>query len=345
MPTSRGVDVATFAPLTVRAVDDSGRPAADVDVTFVVTSKPSNVDVQIEPGGANSVTVRTDQNGVATLNALGGSSAFASNGDGVFTITATYGPNSVSFTNSMVPLPLTATGYGYNQSVPRTGALSFPGGQARFAPVSVRITDATGRPVSGVRVDFKPQVPSNVGMKVQMDPMATAVSLVSDADGMVTLNLMGGGSFVAYYAEGPFAIVATPAQGAPLTMPFTVAPSAAPPPPIAGATVSLVSGDGQRLPCCRSFAPLMVLVRDSAGQPLAGVGVTFRAVGVPGRMTVQLEPTGGDVALVPTDANGVAALNRMPGGSSMSIEWATGAFQVEAVYGTSQVVFNATVTE
>ncbi|GMV06629.1 MAG: hypothetical protein AMXMBFR53_29050 [Gemmatimonadota bacterium] len=118
---------------------------------------------------------------------------------------------------------------GDGQAVART-APDVPGGAAWFAPLVVRVTDASGRPVAGASVTFSvgPHPPQ---MAVQIDPgTAGSVSVLSGADGAARLDRMGGRGVRAYYAEGPFTVIAT-APGAPDTPPVAFGLEVVPPPP------------------------------------------------------------------------------------------------------------------
>ena len=237
---------------------------------------------------------------------------------------------------------------GDNQSVNRAGT-QVPGGTAVFKPLQVLLTDNAGKPVTGADVAFvcgsKPS-----GMACQLSPAGGGgVRVKTDAKGIATLNQMGGNSASAYYASGKMPIVASADLAPPVTFNLTVLDAVGPPPPVAGAKMTVVSGDGQKAPRLNkaggppsaTFAPLQVKVTDAGGKPLGGVQVTWTCA-KPGQMACQSEPSGASPTVTPTDGNGVATLNKM-GGNSVSAYYADGAIKMTASYGAANVAFNLTV--
>src|SRR5262249_29295275 len=81
-------------------------------------------------------------------------------------------------------------------------------GMALFQPVSVLLRDADGVPLAGELVEWSVgETPGIMG--VQMDPHGTAPCIVvTDADGVATLNRMQGHAASAFYDHGPFTLVA-----------------------------------------------------------------------------------------------------------------------------------------
>ena len=217
---------ASFAPLSVKLTDNIGNPLTGKQISWSVTNHPITMTVQMLPGSSGSPTSTTDANGVATLNQMEGSSAWAFNADGAFNIVASSGSASVTFNLTVGGSPSLSTTIvaGNNQSVARTGTQD-PGGDANFAPLQVKVLNANGTPASGVQVGF--QVGSAPpGMDVQFYPAGgggTAL-VTTDANGIATLNYMGGKSMVCYYASGPFTIQAYTTGGSltPVTFNETV---------------------------------------------------------------------------------------------------------------------------
>ena len=112
------------------------------------------------------------------------------------------------------------------QSVSRTGT-DLPGGKANFAPLQVKVVTASGEPAVGVKVSFSVNSkPSE--MVVQMDPAGGSSAVITtDANGIATLNLMGGNSLCCHSASGSLLINAATEGGNKLGFGMTV-PAAAP---------------------------------------------------------------------------------------------------------------------
>jgi hypothetical protein len=89
---------------------------------------------------------------------------------------------------------------------------------------------------------------------------------------------------------------------------------------------------------------MQVSVQDAQGNPLRGVNVDWSGSG-PSQLAVQIDPSGGTPAVVPTDGNGMSILKRMPGGRSVYCYYSTGTFSVTAaVRGGGSATFHGTVT-
>jgi hypothetical protein len=112
------------------------------------------------------------------------------------------------------------------QSVSRTGT-DLPGGKANFAPLQIKVVTASGEPAAGVKVTFS--VASKPGeMVVELDSAGGSSTVVTtDANGIATLNLIGGNSLSCHSASGALLINAAPEGGNKLAFAMTV-PAAAP---------------------------------------------------------------------------------------------------------------------
>jgi len=239
---------------------------------------------------------------------------------------------------------------GDRQSVARAG-LDIPGGIARFAPLQVRVLDLAGTPVAGAAVAFAAaDLPQ--GMVARLDPSgATAATVSTGADGVATLDRLDGAGVECWFAEGPFTVTATLAEaGVGAAFSLAVAPSPEPVP--VDATLAIVDGDGQVAPRegedeeggVARFAPLRVRAVDPAGEPVAGVVVSFAAGARPEGMTVLVHPSGGSPAGVLTDEDGVATLEGMPEGASVLAYGADGPLTVVAALpGGAEAVFSLAV--
>jgi hypothetical protein len=136
-------------------------------------------------------------------------------------------PTSTQKVDIVTPTGLKASLIAGNfQSVSRTGT-DLPGGKANFAPLQVKVVTASGEPAVGVKVTFSVNSkPSE--MVVQMDPAGGSSAVVTtDANGIATLNLMGGNSLCCHSASGSLLINAAPEGGNKLGFGMTV-PAAAP---------------------------------------------------------------------------------------------------------------------
>lgn len=94
------------------------------------------------------------------------------------------------------------------------------------------------------------------------------------------------------------------------------------------------------------FAPLLVRVRDTFGNPVAGVEVRFMVGTKPSSMSVQIQPSGASTPVTTrTDASGIAKLALMPGGtSSVYAYYGDGTFSIVAsVTSGPQFTFTGTV--
>ena len=351
--------IAKFAPLQVRLNDSTGKPVPNFGVAFNPGSHSGSMAVQVDPSGATPHIAMTDGGGVATLNAMGGSSVSCYYADGPFTVLASVaGVPPVTFSMNVVPAPpppplqgaVVTIVSGDRQSVPRTGN-SIPGGTANFAPLQVAVKAAEGRPVPNIPVSFD-QGSGSRTMAVQLDPSGAApVTVNTDGNGVATLNRMQGYGVSCYYGQGPFTVTATAPGGAQAIFSLTVAPSP-PPPDLHNAHLRISAGDRQSVRRAggdvpggtAQFAPLQVIVSDALDNPIPNARVDFNPGAHPAAMAVQLHPSGALPATVMTDQNGRATLNLMPGGHGVWVYYASGAFQVTAAVANGpRVVFSLNV--
>lgn len=250
----------------------------------------------------------------------------------------------------MVVTPGLTTVAGDQQSVPRAG-LDPPGGIAKFAPLVVRLADDAGRPRPGVPVTFTPSGPRQMAVQVEPSGGQHAITTPTDPDGLATMAAMLGDSVHAYYAEGQIAVVAVaqvPEDQPSVTFTLTVAPTP-PRPPLPGATLTIVSGNGVSQPTggrTAHFPPLVVQVHDAQGRPAAGALVDFAAGQHPTAMAVQVDPSGAEPTTVVADGNGVATLAKLDAGrTGVLAYYATGPFTVVAsVVGGGQATFSLVAT-
>jgi N-acetylneuraminic acid mutarotase len=271
---TRGTAV-PIAP-AVLLTDRYGNPAPGWSVTFAI----------LEGGGSLAGAVVTSgANGIATV--------------GAWTLGAAVGTNRMWATaGGLTPAVFTATatvGTGARMVIHAGNDQTTAAGDSVAIPPAVRITDATGSPIPGVRPTFS---------FVQGGASFFPIQPTSDVNGVASLSYWwpccGAGTYIIRAAAADIAdtvfFTATVTPGAPRR-------------------ISLVSGNGQSGTTGTAVAfPPTVLVRDTFYNPTPGVSVTFTVTG--GNGTV----TGGAPAT--TNANGVAAvgswtLGPVPGANSL----------------------------
>lgn len=208
--TEHGFGMAVFQPISVLLKDAAGRPMPDVEVSWSVGETPGLMGVQMDPHGTSPCLVMTDADGVATLNKMRGNAASAFYDHGPFTVVARGGGASMSI-NLVVAEPpaLVATIVsGDNQSVARTGT-TVMGGEAVFAPVKVRLAEVSGNVVPGTPIAFEAIGPGSMSIRLGPGGLATT-EVTTDADGIATLDLVGGAGMVCRGRAGEFKVVVTP---------------------------------------------------------------------------------------------------------------------------------------
>jgi hypothetical protein len=328
---------ARFAPLKVRVTDALGGPRAGATVTFSAGAHPPAMAVQLYPSGAPTTQAVTGADGVATLDAMLGSSVYTYYADGAFGVLASL-PSGDSVTFSLQAVPAPAPGKalsvvmlsGDGQTASRQGMM-VPGGMARFGPLQVLVLNGQGAPVPGTPVTFA--AANHAGaMAVQLQPAGySTLTVNTGADGVATLDAMSGDSVLVYYQDGPFSIVASAPGADPVTFNLQCVP-APPPSLLPGTRLAPVGGNGQtvaRNGGTAKFAPLSVRVVDQDGNPVGNAIVDFTAGAHPSGMAVQVDPSGGEPASAMTGGDGVATLTRMLGYGVWAY-YASGNFNVVA---------------
>ncbi|NBS60219.1 MAG: hypothetical protein EBS65_24895, partial [Betaproteobacteria bacterium] len=337
-----GIPAAYFSPLSVLAKDGSGKPIPGAIVVFSIGAKPNAMACQLStPNG----TVTADANGVATLNSNGAPApVFAYYADGECQVIASAGPVTTTFhlnvSGASGPTGMTASSLqlisGDNQVSTRSGT-NIQGGEALYAPLVIRATDATGKPIAGALITWK--LGNKPGaMACQFEPSGINPGFTyADASGIATMNKMSGNSARIYYADGDCEILATSGSAAPVTFHLK---SSVPGPPV----LAIMSGDNQTASRMGSniqggeafFEPLAVVVKDWMGKPMAKSPVIFSLGTKPGAMACQFEAGGSTQSMVTTDDNGVATLRNMSnntGNYSARIYYADGQCQIIATVG------------
>ena len=219
--TDLGFPMATFDPVAAELRDADGAVLGGLAVAWSVGETPGNMGVQMDPMGTSPCIVLTDEHGVATLDKMRGRSASAFYDYGPFTLVARHGTASaVAHMTVAVPLVLKPTiASGDNQSVARSGD-RVPGGEAVFGPVRILLKDSQGRPAPDVRVKFEAVAPG--AMRVRLSAEGDTATVISDAEGVATLNLMGGNGIVCSAGTGEFKVIVTPDNTKPIVSHHTV---------------------------------------------------------------------------------------------------------------------------
>jgi hypothetical protein len=220
--TEHGFPMATFDPVAAELRDASGGVLAGEPVAWSVGETPGNMGVQMDPMGTSPCIVVTDDRGVSTLDQMRGRSISAFYDHGPFKLLASHGSARAAANLFVAPPPTLKPKFisGDNQSVARSGD-RVTGGEAVFGPVQVLLKDTEGNAAPGVTVAFEAVEPK--GMTVRLSSEGGSAEIVSDAEGLVTLNLLDGNGMVARGASGEFKIIVTPKGTKPIISHHTVA--------------------------------------------------------------------------------------------------------------------------
>ncbi len=344
---------ATFKPLEVLVTDLAKRPAAGVPVTFACAAPPA-MACQLTTTGGQSVVVTSDSQGHAILDQLGGNAASTAYAGGTFAIDvtgATFAPVTFTLTTTTAtpaPVPLVNN--------PKLSIIGSPtqaqvrvgtqpaGGSASFAPLSVLLLDGSGKPVPNVPVTFTCRAPAQMACQLEpSDASHGTLNVTTNAAGVAVLDQMGGKALSSYYADGSFTVTASFASAS-VTFNLAVVgkPASTPSPNV----VAIVSGNNQSAARTGStvpggvatFAPLEVLVSDTAGKPVSDARVDWVCAGASAAQECQLTTAGASSASSTTDAAGHAILNQM-GGKSACTYYANGPATVTASGPTTTSVF------
>ena len=287
--------------LQAQVLDAFGNPLAGVPVIFFAPSTG--------PTGTFHAltTVPTNVLGIATAPAFS-----ANHVVGNFTVTATSAgivtPATFTLTNTAVPAAIqTFAGSGQHASV----------NSAFTTPLEARITDAAGKPVNDITVDFELPVSAADGTFAGSAAIVTNSNGIATAPTLTANTVAGGFTVSAWVAE-----VKTPAT-------FTLTNL-----PLGPSAVNVIAGSGQAAALGSAYAKtLQAQVVDQYGNPVAGVPVTFK--------TPSTGPSGtfgsNKTATASTNANGIASV-------SITANHTAGNFQVTAAaaHVTTPATFNLT---
>jgi hypothetical protein len=224
--------------LTVRAVTDDGTGVAGVQIVWAVGSGG---------GSLSSGTETTDTQGIARV---------------IWTLGPTIGTQTVTASASGLngsPVTFTATA-----TAPPATALTLESGNDQTGdvgselaqPLVVRVSDHQGNGVQGTVVAWSAAARSG---------SLSASTDTSDVNGLVSVNWTLGPTAGTQEASASVSGL----TGSPVT--FTANATSA-----GAASLSLVSGNGQSSTVGTALAqPLVVVVRDGGGNPVAGTAVTW----------------------------------------------------------------------
>jgi sugar lactone lactonase YvrE len=174
------------------------------------------------------------------------------------------------------------------------GSIAATGGSGQGAAVSTAfastltaiVKDGNGNPLTGASVTFAG--PAS-GAGVTFGPLAT---VITNNQGVATVSATANGT-----AGGPYTVTATVA-GVSTPATFALTNFGAP------ASVTAVTGSGQRTLAGTTFAiPLEALVKDSGGNTLSGVAVTFAGTGATFSPSASVQTESAGVAIVTATAN------------------------------------------
>jgi Invasin, domain 3 len=270
------VDTKYSVPLFAKVTDDlSGAPLANMVVTFTAPATgPSGTFA-----GKRTVTVRTNAAGVATAP------TFAANTTaGNFVVTVGFAgatpPETIALTNvAGPPTHVTAAG-GTPQSIVVDTSLD--------TPLSAKVTDRFGNPVTGASVNFTAPISSPSGT---FTGNLTTVTVTTNSLGIAIAP-----TFTASTKAGAYAVFAM-VSGITAEAKYQLMNVAgAPVNLIVGSTMSAVVGDAYS-------HPLTATVTDAYGNTIRGVHVAFTVPGSGASGTFSKKRT----VTVMTNADGVAA--------------------------------------
>jgi len=256
------VGAAYASPLKVAVLDAEGNPVSGATVSF--SAPASGASAALSPASAETGTDGTVA-ASATANTVSGAYLVTASAEGV--------SGSVQF--SLANLPGAAVGLVVDGS---SSGQSARVGEAFSAPLLVTVVDAYGNGVPGVTVSFA--CPSSA-------PTCTldSSSETSDASGQVVIHATAGAT--------PGTATATASSSGLPSASISLTDLVGLP-----GTIESTGGASQSAGVFTAYAnPLGVLVKDSYGNPVPGVTVTFAVVSG-GAQTVELSATtvetGGD---------------------------------------------------
>ena len=247
-------------PVVARVTDSQGRPVIGVPVAFAFTG---GVDATVAPDTAD-----TDADGRAAFQVVLGTQVGAGNAE--LRVSTADGSRTLG-----APLQFTAVSADANELVAISGdSQSAPAGGTLADPLVVQVTDGFGNPIAGVDVTW-----------AAVDGGSVSETIVpTGADGFAAVQATLGPNAGIQHTTAS----APGLAGSPVTFTHTALPGAA-------TTLERISGDNQSAVVGTSLPdPLVVRARDAAGNPVAGLGVTWVVTTGGGTVLPQNGTTGPD---------------------------------------------------
>jgi len=261
--------LAPFAvPLQVLVSDSLNNPLSGVSVAFGAPATGASASL-------SASTATTDANGHASVTAVANSTV------GSYTVTA-----SVSGVTPSASFALTNVGGGGANLVFTAQPANTAAG-AVMAPITVRLTDNGGNPVSGVTV--------NVTAQGGPGALSGAAPVATDVSGLATF------SNLSIDKTGTYSLQATDGTHFATSNSFVISAGTS-------ASITVVAGNGQSAPVTANYASrLKVSVQDALGNVIPNVSVTFSAPAGGASATFSGSPTvttnNAGVASIPVAAN------------------------------------------
>jgi adhesin/invasin len=278
-PQTTAVSTAFPQPLVVEVTDKNSHPVKNVTVTFAAPASGASASL-------SALTAITGKNGQASVTATANHIA------GSYQVTA-----SVVEIGAQVTFELTNSAASPIQIAFQNQPANTPAGSA-INPITVRVSDGSGNPSSGVTVT----------MTAQGGPGALqgTTAATTGPDGLATF------SDLRINTTGAYQLKATAASVSQLSNAFEITPAAS-------RTIVALSGGGQTAAVNAAYAsPLKAAVQDSFGNFVPGASVTFTAP------SSGPSATFAGPAAVTTDSNGVAT------SPALTANTQSGSFQVMA---------------
>ncbi len=276
-----------FATLVANVKDSHSNPLSGVVVTFTAPSSGASGTFAGGTNGGTTVTATTDVNGNATAPTFTANSTAG----GPYTVTAVAGalaPANFSLTNlAGAPASVTATA-GATQSAVISTAFA--------TNLGVTVKDSDGNLLSGVIVTFTAPSSGASGTFAGGTNGGLTVTATTGSNGVAAAPV-----FTANATVGAFAVNATVTGVATPAM-FSLTNTAGPP-----ASVTATAGTPQSVTISKPFATVLAAtVKDSGGNPINGVTVTFTAPSTGASGTFTGGTNGGITVTATTNASGVA---------------------------------------
>ncbi len=276
-PQSAVVNIAFASPLSVTVKDSNNNPVSGATVTF--TAPTSGASGKFS-GGSTTATATTNGSGVASV-------AFTANTvAGSYTVNASTpgaaGSASFALTNTPGSASSITITSGSGQSATINNAFA--------APFVVTVKDAFNNAVNGAAVTFT--APTS-GASGTFTGVSKTNTVNTNASGIAT-----SATFTANSTVGTYTVQAS-VPGVSNTVTFSVSNVSG-----TAASIAVTSGTPQSVAVTKPFSqPLVVVVKDSGGNPVGGASVTFTA---PSSGPSGTFAGGSNTITVTTDTSGAA---------------------------------------